>query len=438
MKRISFHVVLLLLALTGVSHAQWDDVRNIYFDTISGEFEPLMVAVEDMKPASGLPMTQDDSLQMVYATRVIQRDVDFYADFELVPYDSFFIKTYELTEIGLLGWRRLGARYVVRLFGEFPEDRMHVKWEVWDAQDQRQIGDGNFTYHRQFWRELAHDVSNQIVRRLTGDPGIFRTKIVYIKDVGDSAKELFMADYDGANERQITKTGTINVSPAFHPDLEHVYFTSYMTGEPQLFVVDINTSKVERVGSHEGSVTAPSVSPDGKKIAVAMSTDGNYEIYVLDLTGRVIKRITRSRAIESAPTWSPDSKYICFSSDRTGTPQLYITDSDGIETRRLTYQGSYNDSPVWSDRGDRITFVTRTPRGRFDLASIDTSGTDFRVLTHLGHNENPHFSPDGKHIIFRSTRLSEGDIYTMDVSGRNQRRVTRNGKSSNPAWGPLK
>ena len=112
-------------------------------------------------------------------------------------------------------------------------------------------------------------------------------------------------------------------------------------------------------------------------------------------------------------------------------------DSDGLKVHRLTFQGSYNDSPIWSGDGRRIVFVSRTKDGRFDLASIRTDGTDFRRLTEVGRNENPHFAPDGRHIIFSSTRLSAGDIYTMDVSGRNQRRITRTGASSNPSWGPF-
>jgi TolB protein len=155
------------------------------------------------------------------------------------------------------------------------------------------------------------------------------------------------------------------------------------------------------------------------------------------MNGRIIKRLTHHWAIDSSPTWSPDGRLIAYSSDRTGSPQIYIMDSDGLNSRRLTYDGSYNDSPVWSRRGDRITFVSRTKRGRFDLASIDISGSGYRVLTELGMNENPHFSPDGKHIVFSSNRLGPREVFSMDVSGRNQRRVTRSGGNSNPVWGPI-
>lgn len=437
MKRLLL-LALLALPLVAVSaQAQFDDIRNIYFDTITTEFEPIRVAVDAMRPRYDTPLTQDEQSVLQYTTALIQRDIDFYADFELIPVDSFYLRTYEITELDLAGWQRLSAQYVVKLTAEFPRPNLKIDWQLFDTKSRTEIASGDFSYNRMFWRELGHDIANQVVRSLTGDPGIFRTKIVYVRQIG-KAKELFMADYDGANEQQLTKTGTINVSPTFAPDMETVYFTSYMDGDPALYKVEINTGVIEKVAAFPGSVTAPSVSPDGKKIAVVLSKDGNHEIYVLDMTGRVIKRVTRSSAIESSPTWSPDGRYIAYSSDRTGSPQLYISDADGIDTRRLTFQGGYNDSPVWSRRGDRITFVTRTPRGRFDLASIDTSGTDYRVMTEVGMNENPHFSPDGKHIIFMSTRLSEGDIYTMDITGRNQRRLTRTGTCTNPTWGPLR
>lgn len=429
--------IFFLFLVAGGAEAQWDNVRNIYFDTITTEFEPIRVAVDDIRPKYSTPMTTEDTSLFYWTTSVIQRDIDFYADFELIPVDSFYLQTYEISELDLAGWERLSAQYVIKLTAELPNPNFKIEWKLFDTKSRRAIADGVFDYNRMFWRELAHDISNQIVRALTGDPGICRTKIVYVKKIG-AAKELFMADYDGANEKQLTRTGAINISPSFAPDQETVYFTSYMDGDPALYRVEVNTGVIERIAAFPGSVTAPAVSPDGKKIACVLSKDGNHEIYVLDMQGRIIKRVTRNSAIESSPTWSPDGRQIAYSSDRTGSPQIYISDADGIDTRRLTYQGGYNDSPLWSYRGDRITFVTRTRQGRFDLASIDTSGVDYRVLTQVGHNENPHFSPDGKHIIFASSRLSEGDVYTMDITGRNQRRLTRSGTCSNPAWGPLR
>lgn len=435
--KISPIIILALLLSISAVKAQDTEVREFRIDTITGVFQPTRIGVEDMIYIGTRYITPDDSSLMRYTTSVVQRDLDFYADFDLVLKDSTYLEKYALTKLDLLGWQRLGAEFLVKLEAEFPGPNQRVFWRLIHTLNDRQIAKGDMEYNRAYWRELAHDVANEIVYTLTGEQGIFRSRIAYIKKIGD-AKEVFVADYDGANERQITNTGTINISPVFAPDKDELYFTSYLDGDPQLYKAEVSTGKVTRVATYPGLIGAPAISPDGNKIACVLSKDGNSEIYVLDTNGRIIKRLTRHRAIDSAPTWSPDGRMIAFSSDRTGAPQIYLMDSDGLNVRRLTYKGGYNDSPIWSDRGDRVTFVSRTKRGRFDLASIDTSGNDYRILTEVGRNENPHFSPDGKQIIFSSSRLSPGDIYTMDLSGRNQRRLTRSGKCSNPTWGPIR
>ena len=434
MKKLGIASLLFLVICVSAGDAQ--EVRDYRLGTVFGQFKATPIGVEDVRYIGSSYIVAEDSSLMRWVTTVVQNDIDFYADFDLIRLDSFYLRTYEINEIDLLGWQRLGAQYVVRLEAEFPGTNLRVFWKLFDAFNKSQIARGNFEYRRQFWRELAHDIANDIVYNLTGERGIFRTKIAYIKKTGN-AKEIFISDYDGTNERQVTRTGAINLSPAFSPDGQMIYFTSFRDGDPQLFRVSVSNGEINKMTNFQGLAAAPAVSPDGRKIACVLSKDGNSEIYVLEIDGRVIKRVTNHRAIESAPTWSPDGRMLAFSSDRTGSPQIYLTDSDGLTTRRLTFAGSYNDSPIWSERGDRITFVSRTKQGRFDLASIDTSGVEYRVMTEVGQNENPHFAPDGKHIVFSSTRLSEGDIYMMDLSGMNQRRMTRTGNCSNPTWGPI-
>ncbi|RKX24010.1 MAG: Tol-Pal system beta propeller repeat protein TolB [Candidatus Zixiibacteriota bacterium] len=430
-------LTLFLIILISISTAHSQDVREFRIDTVSGVFEPTPVGVDQMKYIGNRYITSEDSTFMEYVTLIVQRDLDFYADFELIPLDTFYLRTYEISDLSFFGWQRLGAKYLLRLEAEFPGKNLRAYWRLYHAPTQREISSGKIEYNSGYWREIGHDIANEVVHTLTGEQGIFRTKVAYIKKIGQ-AKEVFVSDYDGNHERQITETGTINLSPIFAPNEEVIYFTSYLDGDPQLYRVVVETSEVSKVGSFKGIVAAPAISPDGDKIACVLSKDGNSEIYVLDLEGNIIKRLTRNGSIDSAPSWSPDGQSIAFSSSRTGVPQIYTMDADGLNVKRLTYQGSYNDSPIWSERGDRVTFVSRTRRGRFDLASIRTDGTDYRILTEVGMNENPHFAPDGKHIIFASSRLSEGDIYTMDLSGRNQRRLTRSGNCSNPSWGPIR
>lgn len=439
MKKIVGFLLVSTFAFAGPrAQNQNPDVSQYYFDTLRvTDIQSTPISVDEMKYIGTQYISHDDSLLMQYATRIVQRDIDFYADFQLIPIDSFFVKLYEIDQIDLLAWMRLGATFLVRLEAEFPGRNMRIRWRLYDVIRRQQFARGKVERKRENWREMAHDIANEVVRHLTGEQGIFRTKVAYVKRI-KQAKEIFISDYDGANERQLTSNGSINISPAFSPDGKEIFFTSYVEGDPQLFRLKINNGKVDRIGRFPGIVAAAAVSPDGNKIACVLTKDGNSEIYVLSTKGRVIKRLTRHRAIDSSPTWSPDGDMIAFSSDRTGRPQVYLMDSDGLNQRRLTYQGGYNDSPIWSQRAGRITFVSRTRSGRFDLASIDTSGNDYRVLTEIGMNENPHFSPDGKHIIFSSTRLGRRDIFTMDITGRNQRRLSRKGVCSNPVWQPLK
>lgn len=434
-------VLIVSLVATVPVNAQFsDEVRDLYFDTLrTGDVQPTPIGVSDMKHVGTGYISQRDSILMGYATTVVRSDIDFYADFELVLVDSFYLQLYEIEELDALGWQRLGASYLLDLESEMLPGSMRVRWRLLDTSRKQQFAKGTVDRPKEEWRELAHEIANEVVHTLTGEEGIFLTQVCFIRDLGQGAKELFITDYDGANERQLTHTGTINLSPAFAPYANEIYFTSFLGGDPALYRVNLENDKVSQVASYKGMVAAPAVSPDGNKIACCLTKDDNAEIYVLGLDGRIIKRLTRHWSIDTSPTWSPDGRMIAFSSDRAGTPQLYIMDSDGLNVRRLTFQGNYNASPSWSSQGDRILFVSRTESGRFDLASIDTSGIDFRIMTQIGHNQNPHFSPDGKHIIFSSDRMGKKhSIYTADVTGRNQRRLTREGSCTSPNWGPLR
>ncbi len=435
----SFAVAICILGFffTAESQAQ-DNSNRIFFDTVvTGYVQPRKIGVEEMKYIGATYISAADSTIMQYATGVIQRDLDFYSEFDLVTIDSFYLRTYEIKELDMLGWARLGADYLVRLEAEFPGSKLRVRWRLFDTSPEQEISKGTLENDRFAWRTVAHQISNEIVRYLTGDQGPFLTQIAYVRKMG-KAKEIFVADYDGANERQVTKTGSTNLSPTFSPDGSEIYFTSFLDGQPHLYRVSAEGGKPIKVAGFSGIVAAPAISPDGNQIACVLSKDGNSEIYIIDKQGNVVRRLTNHRSIDTSPTWSPDGKMIAFTSDRSGSPQVYIMDIYGNGVRRLTPEGDYNDSPIWSARGNRVTFVSRTPRGRFDLASIDTSGEGYRILTDLGTNENPHFSPDGKQIIFSSTRLGTGDLFTADLSGRNQRRLTRTGDCSNPTWGPLR
>jgi len=398
-------------------------------------FEPTKIAVEDVRYIGIEYITTADSVIMRNCGIILQKDLDFSPFFENVPLDTFFMRHMELETMNLLAWTRLGASYVIKLEAEFPQDKIRLGYRLFSTESGREINKNRMETDKKHYRTLVHEVANDIYKFLTGDEGVYRTKIAYTKQLGE-AQELFIADYDGNNERQLTNNGSLNILPEFTPDGQFILFTSYKDGDPRIYMLNLEDNHVDPITDYPGLNTAVAVSPDGNSFACVLSKDGNSELYLLDRKGKIIKRLSFSWAIETSPTWSPDGKELAFTSDRTGSPQIYVMDTEFFDLKRLTFSGGYNDSPCWSPRGDRIAFVSRD--GVFKICIIDVTGKNLRVLADAGNNENPSFSPDGNHIVFSSTRLGSRDIYTMDIFGQNQRKITSGGGYSNPAWSPFR
>lgn len=395
-------------------------------------FEPVRIAVEDFVPKPGTRTLTSDSMVLVRLAEIIRDDLNFSPFYQIVLVDSFYMRHMELDVMSLLGWSHLGAEYVVRGEGEFGGDNITFKYEMFTAKSGMSFARGTFKSVVSNYRRLAHQVANDIILYLTGDRGIFDTRVCFVS-TRTGNKEIFLSDYDGANIYQLTGNGSINLSPSFAPDGQKILFTSFMNEDPQLYQYDTRDGKVDLLAGYPGINSAARVSPDGESIVCALSRDGNAEIYLLERSGKIKRRLTRTAAIESGPCWSPNGRQIAFTSDRSGTPQIYIMDNDGINVRRLTYVGGYNDSPDWSPKGDKIVYLSRVD-GRFNICTIDVTGDNYRVLTELGNNENPHWSPDGNHIIFSSTRTGEKEIFIMDLFGNEEKRLTTGGGNSNPAW----
>jgi TolB protein len=179
--------------------------------------------------------------------------------------------------------------------------------------------------------------------------------------------------------------------------------------------------------------SSPDWSPDGRRLVYTSIADGNAELFVLDLTSGRNTRLTRSSGIDTSPAWSPNGREIAFTSDRGGTPQIYLMDADGLNVRRISVDGNYNDSAAWSPRGDRLAYVSRVER-KFQIQLMDVATGRVTPLTSQGNNENPRFSPDGRHLVFASDRAGSYDIYTMAVDGTDVRRLTKGGDAFTPDW----
>ena len=348
---------------------------------------------------------------------VIRNDLDF-SGFFRVSVEDFF------------------PAAVVRLEGqmEVKDETIRGRFALFDIESARKIFEEIYEEPVEAYRRLAHRISDDVIQNLIGDYGVSTSQLAFVHK-SNKTSTLVVMDYDGCNIRTVVSNRALNLSPAFSPDGKRLVFTSYATGNPDLFLCDLSSGQTGKFSQRKGLHISPSWSPDGKALAYAMMTEGNSDIYVISSHGGTPKRITSGPAIDCAPSWSPDGREIAFTSDRSGSPQIFIMDADGGNVRRLTYSGSYNDSPSWSPRGDLIAYVTRD-RG-FRICTMDVTGGNFwQISKGPGNQEDPCWSPDGFFIAYASSETGSWNIYITSWDGKRTRQLTKTGGFISPAWSP--
>ena len=282
-------------------------------------------------------------------------------------------------------------------------------------------------------RRMMTQFVNEVVTYLTGERGLPQGKIAFISGSTDK-KELFIMDLGGA-ARQITRLGTITLTPSWSPDGQEIFICSYRGGFPALYAVNPGSGSVRKLTSHGTLNVTPAAGPGGV-VAATLNKDNDQEIYLFDRQGNIKKRLTQNPGIDISPAFSPDGRQIAFASSRGGNPQIFIMSGEGGQARRLTYSGSYNVTPAWSPKGDLIAYASRTGSG-FQIFVISPQGGSPRQLTQEGSNESPTWSPDGSFIACSSTRGGKAAIYVVNVKTGAATRVTNMaGNQTQPAWAP--
>jgi len=286
-----------------------------------------------------------------------------------------------------------------------------------------------------FFRLIVHRLADDIMQQLTGEKGVASTRIAYVTTVGRTAKEIYVMDYDGQNPTPVTGNQSINLSPRWSPDGRMIAYTSYRNGNPDLFVVNFDSGRRDVVSSQPGLNATPAWSPDGQWLALTMSSGGGTNLFLMPKGGGSPRPLTSGSSVSVSPSFSPNGRSLVFNSDRGGSPQIYIVDVDGSNLRRITFQGGYNTSPRWSPRGDKIAFMCQLAGNQICLINPDGSG--LQQLTSQGANEDPCWSPDGRHIVFSSSRTGHRDLFVMHADGTEQTRRTNNGQDNYlPDWSP--
>ena len=309
---------------------------------------------------------------------------------------------------------------------------------VYDAGSDELVGGKRYVGSPSVVRQMAHRFADELVFRYTGEPGIARTKIAYVSEQ-ESARELFVMDYDGHEPQQLTADGFLNLMPRWSPDRRFLVFTAYRNRNTQdIDMIEVATGKRWTLVSWGGLNITPALSPDGNFLAFASSHEGNSELYRLDTRTKSVQRLTVHASGDLSPSWSPSGRELAFTSDRSGGPQIFLMSADGSNVRRLTFQEDYNAAPAWSPRGNWIAYVCRTPKKDYKLCLITPDGQKrVQLTTGPGIDDSPSWSPDGRHIVFSSTADGKSHIYMINADGRDRERITFTGThNSAPAWSP--
>jgi TolB protein len=432
------------LIVCAIAFAGWPAAAQDWFQTGTGlGVSKARLAVADFaaRSAAVAPLATEFG-------DVVRADLDYSGIVEMVS------KSYSPTQMPSLpaevqaqAWTDAPASAQLLAYGNVSASGNGVEIDAWlndvrDASLPPEIGKvyrGPAT--EQQVRAFAHQFADEIVARLSGGlPGIASTQIAFVS-ARSGNKEIWVMDYDGANQRQLTSLHSIALTPRWSPDASRIAYTCYppagMYLSAQICMYSMLSGKGIAWPRFRGTNSSPAWSPDGTRIMFMSSMLGNPELWVTDADGARPKRLTYTTGANTSPAWNPKTgQEVAFVSDRGGPPQLYMMDADGSNATKVDLVDmGYVIDPSWSPNGELLAFSWRRPDDNYDIYVMDIATHQLLQLTRdAARNERPCWAPDGRHIVFESTRTGTRQIWTMLADGSEARQLTKDGQNESPSW----
>ncbi|MEO8627366.1 MAG: Tol-Pal system beta propeller repeat protein TolB [Betaproteobacteria bacterium] len=390
----------------------------------------------DQIPITVVPLGAEDKFQQ-RISEIVGADLARSGRFRVQDVGSVRPLPTEPGEVNYRFWKnRGGQNLVIGKVVPRSDGKVEVRFRMLDTAKETQVIGYAYVVTVAQLRGIAHKIADIIYEKLTGEPGVFSTRIAYVAKFPQRF-ELHVADADGVNSQFILAHKEPIISPAWSPDGTRIAYVSFEQRRSMVFVHNLINGSRRVLAAFEGINSAPAWSPDGKHLALTLSKDGPSQIYMINSDGTGVTRLTNNNAIDTEPSFSPDGKHLLFTSDRGGSPQIYRMTSTGENVERMTYEGSYNVTPQYNPDGKSFAYVQRG-QGRYSLAIMELGTRQTQILTDSTLDASPTFAPNGRLILYASIVGGRGILAAVSSDGRIKQKITSSAQDvREPAWGPL-
>lgn len=399
-------------------------------EVVGGAAQQIPIAIVPFSvQASPTQIAQDN------ISTVIGADLRLSGLFRVLETRGVTSQPHTLSEVKYTDWTSIQAQALtIGTVESLPGNRLKISFRLLDVLKQNQLLAMEFNITPAQQRATAHRIADMIYEKLTGEKGVFATRITYVNKE-NGRYSLQVADADGFNAQTVVSSKEPLISPSWSPDGTKLAYVSFEKKKPVIFVQSLVSGQRIVLANFKGNNSAPTWSPDGTKLAIVLTYSANSQIYVINADGTGLQQISFSNGIDTEPEWSPDGASIYFTSNRGGGPQIYRMPASGGDAKRVTFEGAYNVSPHLSTDGKLMTFIKQTPAG-FKVAVQDLATGQVQTLSDTSQDESPSFAPNGRMILYATSIGGKGSLAAVSVDGRvKQRLKDTGGDVREPSWG---
>ncbi len=432
-------VLLLWVSMVLLVLAPGTGLARIYIDINAPSVQKLKIAIPDF-----IDLSKDEKNPQMASRlpEVVSSDLDLSGYFTPMDKASFLeTNNPSLPSDGIRfkDWSVIGAEFLLKGAYSCIGQSVEVEVRLFDVFRGQQILGKRILGKADEHRALMHRIGNDIIYLLTGQQGMFLSKIAFVGNATGN-KEIYVADYDGHNVRQITFDKSIALFPRWSRQGDKLFYNSFKEGQgPMLYMRDMATGRTVKISGRKGLNTGAAFPPHQRYLALTLTEGENMDIYAIDFAGNIVKRLTSVWGINVSPTFSPDGAKMAYVSNRSGSPQIYVQNIEDGREERITFEGRYNTSPSWSSL-NRIAYAGMED-GRFEIFTINPDGSGLSKITgtngNQGNNEDPTWYANGRYLLFSSNREGGYHLYLAMANGFNPRKINvMKGEQTCPSWSP--